>query len=151
GPCRVSWSDTASGLWGASSGAKIATRTRITMIPPPNQMPTFPDKPGIRPSHRLRATTGPGVSMTTGSATFPSLRGEPHPRIGDHVQNVDHEVDGDEREGEHQGDRLDDGEVLRLNGADQLGTQSIQTERVLDEHRAADQIAGDQSRDREHG
>ena len=51
--------------------------------------------------------------------------------------------------GEEQRDRLNDREVLRAHGLDEQRPEPVQTERVLDEHRARDQEAEDEAGDRD--
>src|SRR2546422_9895943 len=99
-----------------------------------------------RPAPRRGRGRVPSIARTV--AIAPSLRG-PGPRVEVQIQQVDREVDDDERERDEEGGPLHHLHVARDDGADELAAEPGPPEDLLGEYRAAEQITELQPGDRD--
>src|SRR5256885_4996466 len=100
-----------------------------------------------RPAPRRGRGRVPSIARTVATIAR-GLRG-PGPRVEVQVEQVDHEVDDDERERDEERGPLDYLHVTRDDRADELAAEPRPAEDFLGEHRAAEQIPELQPGDRD--
>src|SRR3990172_10717800 len=109
------------GAWGARSGPRMPTRTKIATMAPPVKAFTW--------------------SRGSSRASRPAFLSVADSRVNDCIKTVNDQIDGDERHGVGHHDARDQRIVARVERGDEQAAASPPGENRLDDDRAAEQRA----------